>query len=372
MFEVIVGGAFIIAAWYVVIVQMKNMNKSAKHDSGIKSIEKSTKYIISSKAENQMFMGGTNIERFYIECVLAECDDFSLSENKTKAEGFASKYGLNKNSGVENLFKQGEKAHCEFFRLNEEDRIKKAKEEENEQAQNSNMFVNFSGHEKRKAMLNAELREAKERYKSLELQRHYLNQQTIEKERNWASWGGAVEGLTGSTALGLASAVDIEMDNERIRNQNMARMKAAMPIYLRQGASMGEVSRRINEIEKEIADLPKKVISEENASNIFKELILENRECVRSNDSGRFYVSVDISDSKERFIYNSISAVVDGCLTAHVFDGDKEVARADMSLPIYGITNNKVKIFGITPETNCPNKDYSLKFTYKNLWEIER
>ena len=133
MFEVIVVGAFLIGAWYVTITQMKNMNKSAKHDSGIKSLEKSTKYIINPKAENQMFMGGTNIERFYIECVLAECDDFSLAENKTKAEGFATKYGLNKNSGVENLFKQGEEAHRKFYRLNDEERIKKAKEEENEQ-----------------------------------------------------------------------------------------------------------------------------------------------------------------------------------------------------------------------------------------------
>ena len=48
-------------------------------------------------------IGGTELDRFYIECVLARCTDFTLPKNKEKAILLAQKYGIAYPDGIEAL-----------------------------------------------------------------------------------------------------------------------------------------------------------------------------------------------------------------------------------------------------------------------------
>ncbi len=86
-------------------------NKSNPHRGGNKS--GSPDYVYKNKA-NKYTLGGTNLDRFYIECVLSKCNDFSVQENKEKAEKLAQKYNLNYDKGIEYLFSKGMLEHKEI------------------------------------------------------------------------------------------------------------------------------------------------------------------------------------------------------------------------------------------------------------------
>lgn len=60
-------------------------------------------------------IGGTLEDRFFVECVLAEVDDFSKPENRKKAEEIAVNYRVDLKEGLETVF---EKAKAEHFEMN--------------------------------------------------------------------------------------------------------------------------------------------------------------------------------------------------------------------------------------------------------------
>lgn len=78
-------------------------------------------------------IGATMLDRFFVECVLAEADDFSKPKNRQRAQLLADKYNLKYPNGIEELYKQGLNGHkvvSQRFILNrlEEKRAEERKE----------------------------------------------------------------------------------------------------------------------------------------------------------------------------------------------------------------------------------------------------
>lgn len=49
-------------------------------------------------------IGGTTLDKFFVECVLASYNDFSLEKNIAKAKLLADKYGLKYPNGIQALY----------------------------------------------------------------------------------------------------------------------------------------------------------------------------------------------------------------------------------------------------------------------------
>ena len=75
-------------------------------------------------------IGGTLLDKFFVECVLADISDFSLEKNVARAELFAQKYSLPHPNGVEELFNL---ALSEHMKLNKQLKINKLEEKKKEE-----------------------------------------------------------------------------------------------------------------------------------------------------------------------------------------------------------------------------------------------
>lgn len=314
-------------------------------------------------------IGATMLDRFFVECVLAEADDFSKPKNKQRAQLLADKYNLKYPNGIEELYKQGLNGHkvvSQRFILN---RLEEKRAEERKEFERLNKYSDLTGKAKRIAMLSdqaAELRESANRQEQI-ASRYMRSGQ--EKERNWAIWGGIADGIAGPGA-GAATAVDIQMQNMQIRAENEERRQAALPVYRFMTDSASKDRRNADKIKKEIENFKLKLVGEESSAELMKKISFQNTDVLVS-ETGAAMVCTSASLDPEFRIFDDVPAVVDGTIIAKIYDGDQLCGTAQMVLPMYGLGRN-ITLKGICIECCCePGKSYTAEFSAKNLWAME-
>jgi|GEM_PF-961268 len=314
-------------------------------------------------------IGATMLDRFFVECVLAEADDFSKPKNRQRAQLLADKYNLKYPNGIEELYKQGLNGHkvvSQRFILN---RLEEKRAEERKEFERLNKYSNLTGKAKRIAMLSdqvAELRESANRQEQI-ASRYMRSGQ--EKERNWAIWGGIADGIAGPGA-GAATAVDIQMQNMQIRAENEERRQAALPAYRFMTDSASKDRRNADKIKKEIENFKLKLVGEESSAELMKKISFKNTDVLVS-ETGAAMVCTSASLDPEFRIFDDVPAVVDGTIIAKIYDGDQLCGTAQMVLPMYGLGRN-ITLKGICIECCCePGKSYTAEFSAKNLWAME-
>ena len=95
---------FVIIAVCVIKENAQKKADDAENKSG------SADYVFK-RNEDPNVIGGTSLDRFFVECVLSNCNDFTQEKNIAKAKLLAEKYNLNYSSGIENLYKEAFSAH---------------------------------------------------------------------------------------------------------------------------------------------------------------------------------------------------------------------------------------------------------------------
>lgn len=335
---------------------------SAENKSG------STDYVYE-RNESEGVIGGTNLDRFFIECVLSECNDFTKDKNVARAKLLAEKYNLSYSDGIENLYKKGLKAHEAITGKIEEDKLSKVRAREKEEFDRLNKYSDLYGKDKKVAMLSDRMSELLAKAKSLDTSADMLMRSTQQKERDWAIWGGVANGIAGAGA-GVATALDIQMQNAQIRAQNEQNMRAAMPAYMSVTGSAQQNRSNAEAIRKQIQIMQEKLISDMPADDVMKELEVSNA-VVDISETGAFKVTATVTAKHKLFIYGDVDAVADGTLIAHVYDGDKEIGTAKMVLPVNGVSD-KVGIVGACLSGAKQGKNYTVKFTPHKLWMIEK
>lgn len=320
------------------------------------------------KGATAKIIGGTNLDRFFVECVLAEVNDFSKPKNVQKAQLLAEKYKLKYPKGIEALYQQGLKAHEEVSQQFVLNRLEVKRAEERQEFDRLNKYADLTGRDKRIAMLcdrAGELsREAKTQESAADLSMRYGQQ----KERDWAIWGGAASGLAGFGA-GVSTAVDIQMKNMEIRAENEKRRQAALPVYMSLSGSARDNRKHAEAILKEAADVRQKLVSDNKAENLMNLITFSNTDVLVS-ETGAAMVCT-LASAKPNFkIFDDVPAVIDGTIIAKIYEGNQLCGTAQLVLPIYGL-GQKIPLNGICIDCCKPGKQYHVKFTAQNLWAME-
>lgn len=314
-------------------------------------------------------IGATMLDRFFVECVLAEADDFSKPKNKQRAQLLADKYNLKYPNGIEELYKQGLNGHkvvSQRFILN---RLEEKRAEERKEFERLNKYSDLTGKAKRIAMLSDRAAELRKEAKSQDQYADMLMRSGQQKERDWATWGGIADGIAGFGA-GVSTAVDIQMQNMQIRAENEKRRQAALPGYMFMTNSAQGNRRNADEIMKEIENFKLKLVAEESSAELMKKISFSNTDVLVSETGAAMVCTSASLDPKFR-IFDDIPAVVDGTIIAKIYDGDQLCGTAQMVLPMYGLGQN-IPLNGICIDCCKPGKSYTAKFTAKNLWAMEK
>ena len=330
-----------------------------------KTIEKN-KEIAVRRSE---IIGATTLDRFLVECVLSDACIFHLEKNKQRAQLLADKYNLDYSNGIEQLFRQALEAHKAVSQRLAADKLQAKRCEERKLYEELNRYSNFVGKDKRIAMLSDRAAELRNKAENQKKSAKAIISSGQQKERDWAIWGGIADGIAGFGA-GVATAIDIQMENNQIREENKQRMKAALPAYLSITDSASNNIRNANCIMEEIESFKLKLIS-----NISKESLMENitfsNTDIMISEIGSALICTVASLKPDFVIFDDVPAIVDGTILAEIYDGERLCGTAQLVLPVYGLGQN-ITLNGICLECCNPNTKYTVKFVAKNLWAMEK
>lgn len=354
--------AAIVLAIIVAIIQDKKEKEQKKENKSANS------QYVYKKDEKPGVLGGTNLDRFFIECVLAEYDDFTKEKNLAKAKLLADKYNLAYPNGIEALYQQGLKAHEKISNKISDSKLEKKRAAEKEEFDRLNRYADCYGKSKKVSMLQDRKEELLQEAKSLDLGAKTLMKSVYQPERDWATWGGIANGIAGAGA-GISTAMEIQAQNAEIRAQNEVNMRAAMPAYMSVTGNAAKNRANADAIQKQIDNMAEKLISDMPTNDVMNLLDIIN-ETIDVSETGAFKITATVVAKEKLTIYDDVAACADGTIIAHVFDKNVEVGTAKMVLPVNGVVN-KTGIVGIGLSGAKPEKNYTVKFTAHHLWLME-
>lgn len=114
-------------------------------------------YKAGERQKKAEVIGGTALDRFFVECVLAEANDFSKPKNVQRAKLLADKYKLKYPNGIEELYDRGLEGHKAVSQRFERNRLEEKRAEERKEFQRLNQYSDLTGKDKRITMLSAGL-----------------------------------------------------------------------------------------------------------------------------------------------------------------------------------------------------------------------
>ena len=200
-----------------------------------------------------------------------------------------------------------------------------------------------------------------------------------EKERDWAIAGGIANGIAGPAA-GVASAIDAQLHNQRVRENNALIDKnlVAMGMYLSQKRfdterKIDEVQKKIEELEQarssEINQYKRKVLGEEDDDKVFDYVDIDDVK-YSVTSLGSVLVKIVLHKNKQCNVYGNPHAHVDGSFIAKIFQNNYLIGIADLVLPLEGLRGS-VTLQGISRCNATDHAQCTVEIIPKNLWVVE-
>ncbi len=311
-------------------------------------------------------VGSTINDRFFVECLLTNCYDFSQQKNIERAKIIAQKYRLSYPDGVENLFNKAKENH----KIASNSVWKCVRRKERLESAELTRYSNLVGKEKRIAMLTDEMNKLKKEKEHVSnVSRGIMNSSYQESEVDWATLGGIATGIAGAGA-GIAVALNAQSENAAIKSRNQARAISTAMLSLQLDELKWKIQEKIDNIINQINETNNKLVQMEPPEKIMQGLSFSWKRSHISY-SGAVTISVEIRQEEKMFMYGDVPAYVDGYIVATVFKDRKKIGGTKIVLPLDG-TKEGVYAKGIC-FTDCKVGDeIEIYFEPGNLWLMEK
>lgn len=303
----------------------------------------------------------------YITCKNNGITDLNSEYNIEKAKIYAAQFCL-KNKDIHLVFEKGEQVWQDQNLKAEDKEIAAIRKTEIQEVKIAEKYAKLTGRNKRIQMY---LDSAKEYEIQLNNLRNGIGKainSTQQKEINWAARGGFVSGIAGGAA-GVAAAVDAQMKNVEIRAQNEANKQL---IYRAFAGSQEDINfyRKMAKYNYETAKEAETKLVDENNSVDYLSLIEFSNLNSEFSKSGALHISVKAKKKENLIIFDSVEAVIDGTITAEVYQKDKLVGKALLVLPEAGLAGGT--LCGICLDKIDSTIPYEIQFKPYKLWAMEK
>lgn len=224
----------------------------------------------------------------------------------------------------------------------------KPSDEEQEMLRSANLAQTLYGTQKREALLKAALEEAQ-----LKLAQYDGSGFTphLQREKDWAIHGGIAEGIAGPAA-GVATALNVMKENEKIREQNSQMLTAAAMINIHRSQKAERYKNEVSRLSDELRKLPEKVVFDDiTIPELFSAFTLSLKEISRVSEHDEGCMKVRLTLRQEKSLHldipDGVKIVLDGAVSGKVYTtkeqtvsqcpGGVEVGEFIAPLEIYGI-----------------------------------
>lgn len=325
--------------------------------------------IVNLKKDALLEIGGTNLDKFFVECVFSSCNEMKSEKTIARAKLLADKYNLKYPNGIQELYNEALKAHEQISKKLDEKIISNLRIADEEEFNELNKYSDLVGKAKRIQMLTDEMQNMLTTATQIEKTMNTVINSSQQKELNWATWGGIADGIAGPGA-GIATAVDVQINNAKIRQQNEAAMDKLMPAYMHVTNNANQLRSNAKAIQEEIRDFQTKLTCDIPAEKLFEKLSFSETD-ISVSDCGSVKITTMVELNEKFKIFDDVPAVIDGTIIGKIYSGDTLKGTAQLVLPLYGI-GKKTQLKGICLSDCKKGTNYTVKFVPKHLWALEK
>lgn len=310
---------------------------------------------------------------FYKKCINMEILDINKKSNKERMIRIAeSQYNFaytQYKKNVERMIQVGKKALDIRIEKQEQEIINKQNDEEKVLYAELTRYAELIGN-KREKMLSDLCQKYEEDIKTLRETMYAVVESTQKSEKNWGIAGGIAEGLAGP-GVGVATALSVQAENERIRQQNKSNLEAFKPYIYQSFDSISDVSRKLDETKRMLEACKIKLVDTKmNQSKLLSKIDLKIIDTTISKNSNTLTIEVTVGKTENFTIFDDVQAVVDGTISADIYQDEKKIGSALLVLPAYGTMNQSI-VRGMCISKIDALKPYEIKFTPYHLWGME-
>lgn len=305
--------------------------------------------------------------KFYNECKRNHIDAFDSPKNRQRGELIAKKIGLPAKD-IELYFEKGKALQVAVTDQEEQRVMDDKRQKDQDEFKRLTAFLNYSGREKRIAMLKKERSDCLESASALIGGTSALMKASMKKEHDVAINAGIASGIAGG-AWGAATALDTMSKNAEIREHNNAVKQSFQPMQNAAMDAAGDYYSKASKLEREIDNTKTKLVSDDSPEDCLNRLAFSNAR-VSVTEAGSVIVETTVS-CEPFLIFDDVKAVVDGTIMADIFDGNKKIGSAPLVLPKYG-AGAKTKLKGMCLYVGKKDKKYKVQYRATNLWAMER
>lgn len=330
-------------------------------------------YLYKKRKAKSLRIGGTKLDRFYVECVLADADDFTKPKNVERAKLIAQDCGvLIGSDGIEALYEKGRAHHAlvtqQFHKEHREEYLNGLKKEEEARAAQLQRYSELIGRAKSAAILSDLQQLHLKAAQKAANEADYVWRRSQQSEHSWSILGGIADGIAGPAA-GVAVALDAQRENAEIRRMNEIRGNLVMPVYAQKAQTNAAERRAAEYAATELKALQTKLFTEDDPAGMFEKLSFADT-AVTVSDTGTCDVTTRISAPENFVIFDDVPARIDGTVLARICDGDRVIGEAKLVFPKGGVRGDE-NLEGICLYCGEPKKKYTVAFAPYHLWGAE-
>lgn len=306
--------------------------------------------------------------RFYKECCEANADDLSVKSKREKAALILRKYFTA--ADVDTILNEGRRAYYADIEAKEKKELAEISKTERSAKSDLEHYKRYHGRDKLLAILRDEQSRCQEEVDTLEAAYDSILKygNNAPKETSWGLAGGIAEGIAGPAA-GVAAAIEVQKQNAANRAIYEARLKDVASALLFLSGKIGSAKTRLSNIQESYKTAQTLLAQDDKPDVYFSKLEIGTPK-IDVSKTGTITVKVDVA-GKPFTIYDDRPAKVDGSLTAHIFEGKKEISQATLVFPKQGAAY-KTTLTGMALFCGKANTQYSVKLSPNDLWAIEK
>ena len=336
-------------------------------------------FVVDKNLENKEKQDTLNYQskfKFYHECVKNGVTSLDREKDIKRAELIAKDYPASKGVDIKVFFEECkalvEKTAQQKTQNDAAQRLQKLRNEEYAQYSSNLKYANCKENEKTILYLTNELNRLINGYKQDSTFGQRASETLLEREKNWASRGGAASAIAGPVA-GLAVAVETQVENAKIRERNQAMSGAIAQMEMVSALRAGEKEKTI-ENQRKIIATEKLKLTQKLSEDVATKYLNVAVEQVEISETRAFRIKTTAEMVKPLIIFDDVPARVDGAFTCILSQEGRVVGEAKMVLPLYGLYPEKrkqAKISGICLNEIDAGKPYSVEVVMDNIWGVE-
>lgn len=311
--------------------------------------------------------------QLYRDCCKANADDLSVESKREKAALIMTQYFTNAN--IDTILNEGKRAYYAEMEAKEKKELEKISATEKRTQRELERYKRYHGRDKLLAILSDERHQCQKKLDELDRTSDFLLNSgryvSEPKETSWGIVGGIAEGIAGPAA-GVAAAMEVQRQNAKNKAVWEAQVRAQTEVgvnaMLKLAPQIKDLEARLEKLQQRYTKAETLLVKDDEPDVYFSTLEIGEPNI---NISRTGTITVKVAVVGQPFaIYDDRPATVDGSLTAHIFDGRKEIAQATLVFPERG-AEYKTTLTGMALFCGKEGTQYCVKLSPNDLWAIE-